>query len=240
MIRTLHSAASGMAAQQLQLESIAQNLANVNTPGYRRGQGEFRELLYAQVGQLGPTGLAQVPVGHGVRLAATWTDQTEGALEETGQPLDLAIRGAGFFRVLRPDGTEAYTRAGPFTRDGEGRLTTAAGDLVLGPEGLIRLEPGENAVAERLSLALFANPGGLLPLGENLWLASNQSGPARLVRPGEEGAGRVLTGHLEASNVRAADELVSLMAAQRAYQLSARLIQSADEMMGTTNNLRRA
>lgn len=257
-MRALHAAASGMAMQQLNVDTIANNLANVNTTGFKSGRVQFQEMLYAEV-QSPMAGAAQgVRIGQGVRLSNIRHIFADGQLQATGSQQDLAIQGAGFFRALQNDGTVAYTRDGAFHVDGQGRLATASGSLLLGANGPIAVpDPatdvtiapdgsvsftdaaGQRVEAGRLSLALFANPAGLIAMGDRLWAASAASGQPLVVSPGEGEAGRLSQGYLEASNVEVADEMVTLMEAQRAYQLTARVLQTADEMLSLANNLRR-
>lgn len=259
MIRALYVAGSGMQAQQAQMDVVANNLANANTVGYKRVTAEFQDLLYEQLARpAAGTGPDAVQVGHGVRLAATRREMAAGALNPGG-PLDLAIQGSGFFHVRRGE-TDAYTRAGAFHLDSRKRIVTARGDLLLGADGQpVALPPGvdqvdvaadgtirytdpatrEARVLGRLALVRFANPAGLLALGENLLVPTAASGPAEAGNPGEGGLGQIRQGFLEASNVEVVNEMVNLIMAQRAYEINARAVQSADEMLQQANNLRR-
>ncbi len=263
MLRALYSAASGMMAQQQKIDAIAHNLANVNTTGYKKGRVQFEDLLYARIQPPLPAGgSAGIAVGQGVRVTGIHRIHTDGKLQETGNDLDLAIQGHGFFRVQRADGSIAYTRSGSFHRDAQGRLATASGDLVLGPDGPITLpetardiavttdgmvtytdpdKPGEESTvtAGQITLAVFTNPAGLATLGGNLWGATTASGEPRTTVPGQNGAGRIAHGYLEGSNVETVEEMVNLIVAQRAYEMNSRVIQSSDEMMSIANNVRR-
>lgn len=259
VIRALYSAASGMIAQQTNIETVSNNLANVNTTGYKKGRSEFQDLLYAQV-RPAVQGAAEpgLNVGQGTRLSSIHRIFSGGAMQVTGNPLDVAIQGEGFFRVRRADGTDAYTRDGSLHLDEKRRLTTANGDLVMsrtgpitipadaaenfeiGADGTIRYTK-DNQVNEvgRISLTVFTNPAGLTPAGDNLWLQSDASGIGRGVFPGDRGAGRLAQNYLEGSNVQTVEEMVNLITAQRAYEINSKVVQSADEMMSLANNLRR-
>lgn len=262
MLRSLYSAASGMVAQQLNMDTIANNLANVNTHGFKKARAEFQDLLYAQVQP--PVGGESkgIAVGQGARLSGIHRLFSPGQAQVTGNPYDLAIHGAGFFRVRTADGSEAYTRDGSFKLDDQGRMVTANGDLLLGENGPItipakaknvevtadgvvryvdpELTDGAPAVvAERILLATFANPAGLEAAGNNLWRETAASGRPALATPGDRGAGVVAQNQLEGSNVQVVEEMVSLIVAQRAYEVNSKVVQSADEMMALANNLRR-
>lgn len=258
MLRALYSAASGMLAQQVNIDTISNNLANVNTTGFKKGRAEFQDLLYAHIRPpiSGDTGIM---VGQGTRLSSIHRIFSGGAMQVSGNPYDLAIQGSGFFRIQRPDGTEVYTRDGTFHLDGQRRLTTATGDLVLGekgpitipfkaanpevtPEGLIRYADeasGQTVTIDKIKLAFFANPSGLFSLGDNLWGASGASGQAQVMDPGQHEVGKLVQGYLETSNVQTVEEMVNLIVAQRAYEINSKAVQSADDMMAMANNLRR-
>jgi flagellar basal-body rod protein FlgG len=258
MIRALYSAASGMIAQQANLEMVSNNLANVNTTGFKKSRAEFQDLLYAQVQAPIAGRSTGLEIGQGSRLSSLYRVLSGGALQVTGGTYDMAIQGDGFFRVQQENGTVAYTRDGAFHLDAQGRLASAGGGLVLGDNGPITIPAqagnvqvtgdgnitytdakGQTVTAAKLSLATFVNPTGLATIGDNLLTEQAASGQPRLVAPGAGGTGRLAQGTLEASNVDAAEEMINMMQAQRAYQLNSRVIQSADEMMSLANNLRR-
>lgn len=258
LIRALYSAASGMMAQQVNMDTISNNLANVNTTGYKKGRAEFQDLLYVHV-RPPISGDVGIMVGQGSRLSSIQRIFSNGSLQTTGNTYDVAIQGSGFFRVRRPDGTEAFTRDGSFRVDGERRLTTATGDLLLGESGPITIPEravnpeitadgivryvdeasGQNLTIDRIKLAVFPNPAGLIALGDNQFRAADSSGAPDLLMPGQSDVGRLVQGFLEASNVQTVEEMVSLIVAQRAYEINSKAVQSADDMMGMANNLRR-
>jgi flagellar basal-body rod protein FlgG len=257
---SLYSAATGMEAQQLNLNTIANNLANVNTPGFKRSKIEFQDLLYQKPrasgtdsggGNLVPTG---VEVGNGSRVAATSKVFTQGQLTTTGEKLDVAIQGDGFFEVQRPDGTIGYTRAGSFKLSAQGQVVTVDGLPVL--SGFQPIPPGASSVAISedgqvtvqsasgtqsfsLTLARFANPSGLRSLGGNLYEETAASGTPEVGKPGEQGFGRVIQGYVEASNVNIVEEMVNLIVAQRAYEINSKSIQTSDEMLQNIANMKR-
>lgn len=272
MMRALWSAASGMAAQKLGLDCIAHNLANVNTTGYKSSRVEFQDLIYTTLVQAGyglegrPSGGGRpVPlqVGHGSRLVATTRNFHTGNLEQTQNPLDLAIDGPGFFRVILPDGSEAYTRDGSFKVSGNGSITTSDGyylaleeggddtegiipedakEITIGRDGTVyvtRASEEEPDEVGRLGLARFVNPYGLEAIGSNLFKATPASGEVQTGVPGEQGFGQVLQGYLEMSNVDTITEMIGLIVAQRAYEVNAKAIRAADEMLAIANDLRR-
>lgn len=262
MIRALFTAATGMEAQQLNLDAIAHNLANVNTTGFKRSRVDFQDLLYQT---LRPAGLTlasgtQIPtgiqVGHGSRAAATQKMFSQGNFQQTQSPLDLVIEGPGFFPVLRPDGTAAYTRAGSFKLDGQGRIVTSDGlplqptitippdatTISVGSDGTISVLADPSQPPQQvgqLELAGFANPGGLNAIGRNLFLPTEASGNPTLAQPGNDGLGTIGQGFLESSNVSVVEEMVNLIAAQRAFEVNAKAVQTADEMLNQANNTRR-
>jgi flagellar basal-body rod protein FlgG len=262
MLRSLWTAASGMIAQQFNIDTIANNLANVNTVGFKRSRVDFQDLLYQTVRYAGSpvTAGAQIPtgiqVGHGVRPVSTERIFSTGTFKQTDNPLDLLIEGEGFFQVLLPDGTTAYTRDGAFKVDGQGRLVTSDGftlqpeitippDAVsvnVGTDGTVTvLVSGSNQpqTLGQVQLARFINPAGLRSLGRNLFAATAASGEAMVGTPGLDGLGNIAQGYLEMSNVQVVEELVNMILAQRAYESNSRAIQAADEMLQTANNLRR-
>jgi flagellar basal-body rod protein FlgG len=267
MIRALHIAASGMAAQQTNIDAISHNIANVNTTGFKKGRSEFQDLLYAHIQTPFSGNKAILAVGHGAQTSHLQRIFTNGNLQLTGNTYDLAIVGQGFFRIRQENGTEAYTRDGQFRLDNQGRLVTHTGNLVMGENGPISIpadaenpevtstgivrytdrsaltDPTRAAnsaiVVDRLSLARIPDPGGMIALGESLWEASEASGEPQLVGPGEEGLGIVSQGALENSNVQIVEEMTNLMMAQRVYSMNSKVAQTADEMMGLANQIRR-
>jgi flagellar basal-body rod protein FlgG len=259
----MSTAASGMKAQQLNIDTIANNLANVNTAGFKKSQTEFQDLLYEAIVPSGATrsggtaNSSRVEVGHGVKMVATDRLFSQGMMRQTGNPLDMMIEGDGFFQLRLPDGTIAYTRDGSLKLDGERNLVTAAGyfmepplqipvdatEISIARDGTVSvLLAGDNAAVQeigRLEVAKFPNPSGLRARGGNLFLETASSGtPVRGV-PGTEGIGEVAAGFLEMSNVETVEELVSMITAQRAYELNSRTISVADDMLQTINQLRR-
>lgn len=257
MLRSLYSAASGMLAQQVNIDTISHNLANVNTTGYKKARAEFQDLLYAHLRPPSPTQNG-IMVGQGSRLSAIQRIFSGGSLQATSNTYDLAIQGSGFFRVQRQDGSVAYTRDGAFHLDGDRRLVTATGDYLMGEKGLVTIplkavnpeitrdgfiryadENGQSVIVDRVNLAVFANPSGLVSLGDNLWGSTDASGVARVMEPGLVEVGKIVQGYLEASNVQTVEEMVNLIVAQRAYEINSKAVQSSDEMMAMANNLRR-
>ncbi|HEY8449570.1 MAG TPA: flagellar hook-basal body protein [Bacillota bacterium] len=255
-MQSLWIGASGLHASQLWLDITAHNLANVNTTAFRAGRPAFREERVAQLDRPVFPLAEGLPGGAGVTVAAVLTDPSPGALEATENPHHLAITGAGFFRLRGAQGEELYTREGIFAPDAEGRLTTSDGALLLDedddpiklPEWAegFRVQPDGTVVATAadreqevavLGLAHFVNIGGLAALGQNRFAATAASGPAVIDRPGSEGLGIVRQGALERSNVDLASEMVSLLLAQRSFQLNARVVQTSDEMMALANRL---
>lgn len=257
---SLYSAATGMEAQQLNLNTIANNLANVNTPGFKRSKIEFQDLLYQEPraagsdsggGNLVPTG---IEVGNGSRVAATSKVFTQGQLTSTGEKLDIAVQGDGFFEVQRPDGTIGYTRAGSFKLSAQGQVVTVDGLPVL--SGFQPIPPGTGSVAVSedgqvtvqapngnqtfsLTLTRFANPAGLRSLGGNLYQETAASGTPEVGKAGEQGFGRTIQGYIETSNVNIVEEMVNLIVAQRAYEINSKSIQTSDEMLQNIANMKR-
>ena len=262
MIRALFTASTGMQAQQLNLDTIAHNLANVNTTGFKRSRVDFQDLLYQTLRSAGTqvASGAEVPsglqVGHGSRPVATQKIFMQGNFSQTGNPLDLTIEGTGFFLVLLPDGAQAYTRAGAFKLDGQGRIVTSDGfplqpglsippdaeSISVGSDGSISVTiPGSKDPQKlgQIQLARFTNPGGLNAIGRNLFLTTAASGNAIVGQPASEGFGSVGQGLLEMSNVSVVEEMVNLITAQRAFEVNAKAVQTADEMLNQANNMRR-
>ncbi len=259
MLRALYSSAAGMQSQQTNLDVIANNLANVSTTGFKKNKVEFQDLLYQTARSAGaeqgagnrlPTGLQ---VGHGSRLAATSKIFTTGELTQTGERLDVAVQGDGFFEVQMADGTRAFTRDGAWKTDAEGRLTTNDGlplqgfqpippgttDISIAPDGTVTTKGAGGQQTFRVQIARFVNPSGLESLGGNLYRESEASGTAELGNPGENGFGSLRQGYLEMSNVKVVEEMVNLIVAQRAYEVNSKAVQASDEMMQISNNLRR-
>ncbi|MCX7274081.1 MAG: flagellar basal-body rod protein FlgG [Burkholderiales bacterium] len=258
MLDSLYIAATGMAAQQLNVDTISNNLANVNTTAFKRNRISFADLMYRSVAQgnrpLG-SGAANF-FGVGVGVTATGKIQTPGEVKKTDQPLDLALRGKGLFEVTLPDNSLAYTRGGSLQLDKDGLLTTAEG-FALNPAVRIPADatavtiesngrvlakvPDEKDPIEvgTITLVDFINPAALRPLGDNLYLPTEKSGDPISGKAGEQGLGLIAQGFLEASNVQLVDEFVNLIVAQRAYEASSKAIQASDEMLGLSNNLRR-
>jgi len=254
MFRALHSAATGMQAQQTNIDVIANNMANVNTTGFKKERAEFQDLMYQTVrtpgaqagtGASSPSGLQ---IGLGVRTANTQFMHSQGTLQQTGNSLDLAIEGNGFFQVQRPNGEYAYTRAGNLKTDENGRLVTADGyaieptvnipndttAITISSTGLVSVtQPGNANATEvgQLQIANFTNPGGLVATGRSLFTPTTASGQAVLATPGEEGTGTVSQGFLEGSNVEVVSEMIDLIASQRAYEVNQKVITAADEML---------
>jgi len=263
MIRAMGTAASGMKAQQMNIDTIANNLANVNTTGYKRSHAEFQDLLYEKVmpgGQVDAEGRAvptRVEVGHGVKLVATNKNFSQGTVVNTGNPLDLMIEGDGFFQLRMPDGTIKYTRDGSFKMDAERNVVTSGGyrlepaitvpedavEIAVSRDGIVavRVQGDDSNIQEigQLELARFPNSSGLQALGGNVFSESPASGNPLLSTPGVEGVGQTSSGFLEMSNVETVDELVSMISAQRAYELNSKTISMADEMLQTVNRLKR-
>jgi flagellar basal-body rod protein FlgG len=257
---SLYSAATGMDAQQLNLNTIANNLANVNTPGFKRSTIQFQDLLYQKPrnagaesggGDVVPTG---IEVGNGTRVASTTKIFTQGQLTNSGQQLDLAIQGDGFYEVQKPDGTVAYTRDGSFKLNSSGQVVTTDGRPVLGgfqnvpagttsinvsESGMVSYQTASGTTTFNLTLSRFANPSGLMSLGGNLYAATSASGTAETGSPGEQGFGGIMQGYVETSNVNIVEEMVSLIVAQRAYEVNSKSIQASDEMLQNVNQLKR-
>jgi flagellar basal-body rod protein FlgG len=262
MIRSLWTAASGMQAQTRNIDIISNNLANVNTAGFKRSRADFQDLLYETLRPAGVTAgnSDQVPnglqIGMGTRTVATQKIFIQGDFQHTENDLDMAIEGHGFFQIIQPNGEIAYSRAGNFKIDGEGRLVTPDGYLVepeitipsdalavnVSTDGTVSvLLPGQTDPSElgTLQLARFINPAGLENIGRNLFVRTPASGDAILGNPGEDGYGTIAQGYLEMSNVSVVDEMVNMITAQRAYEINSKAIQAADDMLQAANNLKR-
>jgi flagellar basal-body rod protein FlgG len=263
MIRALYSAASGMTAQQMNVDNIAHNLANAKTVGFKARRAQFQDLLYQNLVQPGASASAQTVVpsglqlGLGTRPASNEIIFTQGNFQMTGNPLDLVIQGRGFFQVRLPSGELAYTRAGTFHLDRDGNIVTADGDplepqitlppdaqtITIAPDGTVSYtQPGQTAaqIAGQIQLANFPNPAGLNSNGRNLYTPTDASGDPIVGNPGgQEGLGTLLQGYVEESNVSVVEEFISLIIAQRAYEANARVVRAADEMYQQVNNLTR-
>lgn len=259
-MRALWTAATGMQAQQLTLDVVANNLANVQTTGFKRSRVDFQDLVYEILQAPGATSAAgqEIPsglqVGHGSRAVATQRLFIKGDLQQTGNPLDLAIEGDGLFQIQQPSGETAYTRAGAFKKDSQGRLVTSDGFAVepqitipanaltinVGVDGIVSVSLAGQTQPQQvgtIQLVRFVNPAGLLSQGRNLFLPTQASGDATPGTPGQDGLGTLLQGFVEGSNVNVVEEMVGLITSQRAYEINSRAIRTADEMMQTANNL---
>ena len=256
----LRAAASGMRAQQTRQEVIANNLANVNTTGYKRSRASFEDLLYQTVsgpqviGGPAASTLPAVQIGRGVRLSGVQKDHAQGSVETTQNPLDLAIEGDGFLQVQLPSGAIAYTRDGKLQLSDQGVVVTAEGNPVLpniripqgasafsvGPSGIVSVTRPGSAVPEelgRIELARFTNPAGLLSMGQNMYNATPASGEPMVSFPQDEGTGRLMQGALEMSNVEVVTEMVDMITTMRAYELTSKSIKTSDDMLQIANGL---
>jgi len=259
-MRALYTAATGMAAQQLKIDNIANNLANVNTTAFKRGREDFQDLFYQQLrstglaselGDLTPVG---VNIGHGVRTGSIEKQFTQGVFVQTQNELDLAIEGDGFFRVEMPTGEWSYTRAGNFKRNSNGEIVTLDGfklmpgfaipqntvSLSISRDGVISVVEDGRANSTALGsieLVRFINPGGLESMGRNLYQETETSGQPIFVQPDQDGAGTLVQGFLESSNVDVAEEMVQMIVAQRSFEATSKVMRSSDEMMRYTNQL---
>jgi flagellar basal-body rod protein FlgG len=254
MIRSLSIAKTGLDAQQTQLDVVANNLANVGTTGFKRSRAVFEDLLYQNLRQSGgqtsdqtrmPSGLQ---VGTGVKVVATERIHSQGNPVKTDNPKDMAINGLGFFQVLMPDGTTSYTRDGSFQTDQAGQLVTASGypvqpaiaipqnatSLTIGRDGTVSVTQAGNTASiqvGQIQLATFLNPAGLQSNGENLYSETDSSGAANQSAPGQNGAGILNQGYVEASNVNVVEELVNMIQTQRAYEINSKAVQTSDQML---------
>jgi flagellar basal-body rod protein FlgG len=258
MNQALWVAKTGLDAQQTRMSVVSNNLANTSTTGFKRDRASFEDLLYQQVRQPGGSSSAQtqlptgLQLGTGVRVVATSKDFNQGNQQQTGRALDAMVNGRGFFEVMMPDGSSAYTRDGSFQINAQGELVTNTGypvqpgiqvpegaqSVTIGNDGTISVQmSGEAASVEIGSLTLtdFINPAGLQAKGENLYLETTASGPAQNGTPGLNGLGQVVQGALEGSNVNVVEELVSMIETQRAYEMNAKAISTTDQMLGYLN-----
>ncbi len=262
MLRSLYTAGTGMVAQQQNLDVISNNLANVNTTGFRGQRAEFQDLMYQTIrsgtaAQSGGTATPEgIQFGLGTKISATASVFTQGSPQRTDDPLNVAIQGDGFFKVLRADGSAAYTRDGTFKMDADGKVLTSDG-LSLDPE--IKIPQGSTSVSVqpngevfailqgassatsvgKIQVSQFTNPGGLQRLGGNLFAATTASGDSQDVVPGTSGSGTLMGGYVETSNVQVVDEMTRMITAQRAYEINSKAIQTADDMLSVVNGLKR-
>jgi len=262
-MRALNTAATGMMAQELNVQVISNNIANMRTTGYKRQRAEFQDLLYEHVNRVGTQTSAQgtilpagIELGSGVKTVGTPRLMTQGDLVQTGKNYDLAIRGEGFFKILLPDGRTAYTRDGSFELDAQGRLVTAEGNVVqpgitipstatsvsINAQGQVSVTlPGsttQNQIGQ-IALSNFINKAGLESMGDNLYLETPASGTPQDGTPDSDGFGNLQQGYLEQANVQAVSEISDLISAQRAYEMNAKVITAADQMLSATSNLMR-
>ena len=261
MFRALYTAATGMQAQQTNLDTIANNLANSSTAGFQSRRMQFQDLIYQSVVMPGAAASQQTTVATGLQIglgthsSASEILQMQGDLAQTSNPLDLAIEGQGLFQVLLPTGQTGYTRSGEFHQDSAGNVVTAAGNplqpavaipagatsVTVASDGTVSVTLAGQTAAQQvgtIQLALFPNPGGLNSVGQNLYLATTASGDPVIGTPGSSaGMGQIEQGYLELSNVSVVDEFINMIVAQRSYEASSRVVQSADEMLQLVNQL---
>lgn len=259
-MRSLWTSTTGMSAQNLNMDVIANNLANVSTTGFKKSRADFQDLLYqimkvpgspTSPDTMAPTG---IQVGLGVKPAAVTKVFTEGDIVQTENPLDVAIMGAGFFQVITPDGNMAYTKAGNLKLDGEGRLTTSDGypidpeivipedarQITISETGVVSAILGDDTISVELGnldLADFVNEAGLMAIGRNLFRETDASGAALIGIPGNDGYGTLLQGYVENSNVNLVEEMAHMITTQRAFEINSRVVSTSDEMMQTTTNM---
>ena len=262
MIRSLWTSATGMQAQSLNLDVISNNLANVNTSGFKKSRAEFQDLLYETLLPAGTSSSqdteipAGIQLGHGTRPSTVLKLFSQGNMENTQNELDLAIEGDGFFQITLPNGETAYTRDGAFKLDSDGRIVNSDGftmepeiaipsdamSISVGLDGTVSvLQAGESTPSEigTIELARFINPAGLISMGKNLFIRSEASGNEMTGTAGEDGMGTLAQGFLEMSNVSVVDEMVNMITAQRAYESNSKAIQAADDMLQLANNVKR-
>ena len=262
-MRALHTAATGMMAQELNVQVISNNIANMRTTGYKRQRAEFQDLLYEHVSRIGTQTSSQgnilpvgIDLGGGVKTVGTPRLMTQGTMSQTGSNLDLAIRGDGFFKIKMPDGTFGYTRDGSFQMDATGRIVNAQGNpvqptitiptnstgLTINAQGQVSVTTQGSttpSVLGQLQLSRFVNQAGLLAVGDNNFLETPASGTPQDGLPNADGAGDIQQGTLEQANVEAVSEISDLIAAQRAYEMNGKVITAADQMLSATSNLMR-
>lgn len=262
MIRSLFTAATGMIAQQLNLDVIANNLANVNTNGFKKSRADFQDLMYQIIEEPGTTNTQQgssptgIQIGLGVRAAGVGKDHLQGDFESTNGPLDIAIEGDGMFQIVRPNGTVAYTRAGAFKLDEVGIMVTNDGfqlqpnitippdaiGITISADGIVSVrQPGVVVPAQvgQIQIARFPNPAGLRSVGRNLYEETESSGVAALGIPGQVGIGTLAQGFLESSNVSVVEEIVQMVVGQRAYEANSKVVQTADQILSNAINVKR-
>jgi len=262
--RALRTAATGMYAQQINIQVISNNIANMNTTSFKKSRAEFKDLIYQQLAanpqqEVNPGSVEEsnsvIQIGSGVKTSSTQKMFQQGDLQQTGQQLDMAVSGDGFFQVRRTDGTFAYTRDGSFKISSEGSLVTADGYVVepgftideqvlsigISKDGVISAQEygGESVELGTIELAKFVNPGGLLALGDNLYAETEASGVPILGQPAQDGFGELNQGYLESSNVDIVEEMISMISAQRAYEINSKTVTTVEQMMSTVNNLKR-
>jgi flagellar basal-body rod protein FlgG len=264
-VQTLYTAATGMTSLQTKLDVIANNLANMETTAFKKGRANFEDLLYQQekypgqqdsTGQYTPTGIA---VGVGTRVSSTQTNFTQGAMQQTGGQLDVAIQGTGFFQVMDPSGTIYYTRAGNFSKNSNGNIVMSSANVgrlvqpaitlptdtlavTISPEGVVSVQQPNNqqlTQVGQIELATFVNPEGLLQLGQNLYAQTDSSGTPTLTNPGTNGIGTLQQGSLEASNVEPVTELIDLITTQRSFEMNSQAVKTSDEVLQTITSMRR-
>ena len=262
-MRALYSAATGMAAQELNVQVISNNIANMRTTGYKKQRAEFQDLLYQKISRVGTQTSDQgtvlpvgIEIGSGVRTAGTPRVMSQGNMMPTSKDLDVAIRGEGFFKVLLPDGRTSYTRDGSFELDAQGRLVTSQGYVVqpgitvpqnssgitINQQGQVSVsQPGQTTPTQigQIELSVFVNKAGLQALGDNLYVETPASGTPINGQPNVDGFGNLQQGNLEQANVEAVSEISDLIAAQRAYEMNAKVITAADQMLSATSSLMR-
>ncbi len=262
MIRSLRTAATGMYAQEMVVDVISNNLANLNTTGFKKSKVEFQDLLYQSIQNPGATNngskapTSEIQIGHGTKPVSVLKIFSQGDVSPTGNPLDLAIDGEGFFKVQMPDGRITYTRDGTFKISADGRLVTSDGYVVdpevslpenttginISSEGVISAKvvgETEPEVVGQIELAKFVNPAGLKNIGRNLLEETAASGAPQYGNPDSDGFGRVLQGYIETSNVDVVQEMVNMIVAQRAYEINSKAIKTSEEMLTMANNLKR-
>jgi flagellar basal-body rod protein FlgG len=262
-MRALHTAATGMMAQELNVQVISNNIANMRTTGYKRQRAEFQDLLYEHVSRIGTQTSTQgnilpvgIDLGGGVKTVGTPRLMSQGTLAPTGNDFDVAIRGDGFFKIQMPDGTFSYTRDGSFQMDAQGRIVTPKGNVVqpgitvpqnstavtISAQGQVSaIVAGSTTptVLGQLNLTRFVNKAGLQPVGDNLFVETPASGPPQDGQANADGYGDLQQGNLEQANVEAVTEISDLIAAQRAYEMNAKVITAADQMLSATSNMMR-
>ncbi len=263
--RALRTAASGMYAQEINIEVISNNIANINTTGYKKNRAEFQDLMYQTVnvdpvnsstpGVVGQV-TNEIQVGNGVQPTSTEKIFQQGDIVATNNQLDCAIQGDGFFQVMKPDGTYAYTRDGSFKVNSDGKIVTSSGyvlqpdmtldanatGVTIGNDGTVTVQQvgGSNYVLGNIELARFMNPGGLKALGNNLYSQTDASGTPIIGTAGSDGFGEIQQGYLESSNVDIVQEMIAMITAQRAYEINSKTVQTVQDMMTMANNLKRS